>query len=139
MSPTARTFAWIAGLLGVGLVAGGVAYAASSKPAASATGPAARNALQLVPGHRYRLAVTDPIIGQMPNAPALSMANVQRGFDVGYGTGLVVVVSSAVAGSTWTVVFDYRGATPLALNAADLAPSASTTSATVTDLGPSPQ
>lgn len=135
MTPTQKAWAIIGGVvLGVAAV-GGVAYAATRPKPQSLTG---FNQIVLQPGHRYQLTVTDPAIAQLPSSGALTVQNAQNAFNVGMGQGSFVVVSAAVAGPTWTLVFDYKGSGPMSLNSADFAFSPTTTTASITDLGRTP-
>jgi hypothetical protein len=137
MTPLGVKLAWVGGLAAGALALGGVVYAATKAPAAT-SGPGTTNALQLVPGHRYRVVVVDPAIAQLPGAASLTMNNAQTGFDAGFGQGIFQVVATTVSGSTWTMLFDYRGAQAFAMPGSAFQFSPTTTRSTITDLGPSP-
>lgn len=138
MSPLTMKLLWVGGAAAVALTGVAIAVAATKPKPQVLTGPGAVNSLTLQPGHRYQILIVDPLIAQVPGAAALSMQNAQQGFDAGFGQGIFSVVSTAVVASSWTLVFDYKGAQPFAMSAAAFQYSPTTTTATITDMGASP-
>lgn len=140
MTKTAERALWVVGAIAVaGAVGGGVYLAtrpAQAAPASNGGGggggggtqPVPQTQQSLLPGHEYKLTVTDPSVATLP--PDFS-SSVQTGFDRLFGKGILAVKSVAVTGITATVIFDYLGATaiPVTTKSFDVP------KATLTDLG----
>jgi hypothetical protein len=90
----------------------------------------------LVTNHRYDLTITDPTTVQgLQLAPGgATAATIQPGFDRIFGSGKLVIANVVNKPTSIDIIFDYRGAPTLAVNAATF----QIPGGTLTDLGASP-